>query len=136
MLVGRYVERFHGEKLERQQHFGLVGQHQIYFRTGKPHHQVGIFEIRMRVRAFQNFILYIQIHIVQHDIQELLDLRARRRDRIFGLLHAFYTLVFFLGAARGAGAGGGGMVRLTIHCCRIPTKLLVNQYNTRPLETL
>jgi hypothetical protein len=28
------------------------------------------------------------------------------------------------------------MVRFMTHCCAIPTKLLVNQYNTSPLDIL
>jgi hypothetical protein len=136
VILRRHAQRFHGQKFERQQHFGLVSEQKLHFRTGEFHHHIRIFEIRMGVHALQDFVLDVHVHIVQYDIQELLDARARRGDRVFVFAHWSYTLVFFLGTILGAGAGGGGMVRLTIHCCKIPTKLLVNQYNTRPLDTL
>ena len=136
MILGRHAQGFHGQKFERQQYFGLVGEQKLNLRTGELHHHIGIFEIRMGVHALEDLVLDIHVHVVERDVQEFLDARARRGDRVFVFAHSSYALGFFLGTVLGAGAGGGGMVRLTIHCCKIPTKLLVNQYNTRPLDTL
>ena len=76
MMVGRQPQRLHGQELERQPHLGLVGQYQIDVRAGKFHDQIGIFQVRMGVRAVQDLVLHVQIHVVEDGVEKLLEARA------------------------------------------------------------
>ena len=62
MMLGRHAQRFHGQKLQRQQQFRFVGQQQIHVRAGELHQQIGIFQIGMQMLAFQDFVFDIQVH--------------------------------------------------------------------------
>ena len=137
MMLGRHAERFHGEKLHRQHQFSFIRQQQIHVRARELHQQVRIFQIRMQMLALENFVFDIEIQMVEYHVQEILNAGPRQIDGVLLVVHVSQPLDFFFAAILGTSAGGGvGMLLLTNHCCKIPTKLLVNQYNTRPLDIL
>lgn len=135
MVLGRHAQSFHGQKFERQQNFGLIRQQKIHFGAFEFHQQIGIFQIRMQVLAFQDFERQIQVHIIEDHFEKIRYALAGRGDSIFLFVHLYYLPFFLTGAGRGGG-GGAGIIRFTAHCCAIPTKLLVSQYNTSPAEKL
>ena len=134
MMIRRKPERLHGQKFERQQHLGFVSQQNVDVGPGEFHQNIGRFQVGMRIGPIQEFVLDIQIHVVENQVQELFQPGSRLRDGVLGLFH-WMSAYFFLGVTF-AGTGGGGIVLLIIHCVRIPTKLLVSQYNTTPAAIL
>ena len=134
-MLTRYAQSFHGQKLERQQHFRFIRQQKVDVRPGEFYQQIGIFKIGMEVLAFQNVKGKFQPHVANDHVEKLADPESSGFNCVGLLVHLLY-LPFFFTAAGGGGGGGAGIIRFTDHCCAIPTKLLVSQYNTRPLEKL
>jgi hypothetical protein len=83
--------------------------------------------------------LEFEASVIRNGPQECVDPRPYLVQTVFSVAHRLPPLGFFDFAAGVTGpeaSGGNGMDLLMKYCCTMPTRLLVSQYNTSPLDTL
>ncbi len=137
MLFRRHPQHLHGELFERKQHFRLVGEQKLDIRSRKFHHHFRILEVGMPRLPAADLKLQREAGVRDHLIQKLADARIYARERVLLFVHPLPPFLRFGATTASTGCGAGtGMLLLINHCCAIPTTLLVNQYNTRPLDML
>jgi len=135
VVFGRHAEHLHGEVLEGEQQFRPVGKQQFYIRTGEAHHNLRVLEVRVRVFRCGYLVLQPQAGTGQQRRKKPPDAGADGIHGVLGSIHGYFFAVFLRLEAGGGATTGAGMVLLKNHCWPIATRLLVSQYNTRPLET-
>ena len=129
MILRRHAQGFLSQLLQGQQHFPFVGEQHIDVGTGELHHDLRIFEIRMRGFALRHDVFDIEVGRVQYWFEEIFDERAGFSNRIF-LVGQGQLLLFFLETT--LATCGGGEMRFNAHCCTTATMFPVNQYSTNP----
>jgi len=135
MIVGVHAQHFLRDQFEREQKLGAVAEEEIDIGALEFYDQIRVFKIRVAVVAGLQPETQTKAGIVDDAPKELLDPGTRFVNRIL------LTQARFLPSLRdgiaflaGIAAGAGPAVLLKNHCCAMPTKLLVSQYNTRPLD--
>ena len=139
MVLGRNAEHLQRELLQSEQQFAAIRQKQVDVVARELHDDVGIFQFGVRMLPGRDFEIQFESGEPDQVTDEIFYIRSDVRNGILRLAHDYPLPPFLFGGVFGAattGAGGAGMVRFISHCCAIPTKLLVNQYSTSPLDIL
>jgi len=78
---------------------GVPALMQVFDETYYTNLEGGILEVGMRVRAFDDLVIHIQVGGIQHRSQKIIDFRSHFLNRILCLFHGLFpgTLLGFLG---------------------------------------
>jgi hypothetical protein len=86
----RKAEHLHGEVLESQEQFALIGQKEIRFRAAETHYDIRIFDLGIGGCTFHEFVVDIDVDGVQQDVQKIADFVFVLFDWVFAS-HVFRT---------------------------------------------
>ena len=139
VVLRRYAQCLHRQQFQSKQQLRPVFKKQVDIGSGELDDDVRVLDVRLRVLANPNIEGQVETGDTQNRPKKILDPRLDARDSIlfFQLcLPQAYLLKVFFNAGFGAAITGAGVYLLINICCRIPTKLPVSQYNTKPLDIL
>lgn len=93
MLFARHAQHFHGQLLERQHGFGLVGEKPLDIAACKTNQKIRRFEILMRSLAGYDLEHHVESGKGQYPIEKTFDLRAGFGNAVFGFAHAIASFL-------------------------------------------
>ena len=134
VVLRRNRQRLHRDVLERQQQFGAIGQQQVYIVAREPDNQFRIFDFGVRGIPCGNLEIQFKSPALKTGRRNCSILGPVSAGVYLASLKGYFLLLLFLTSFAGTGTSGLGTNLFNSHCCAIPTKLPVSQYNTSPLE--
>lgn len=133
MIVGVKPQHFLCYQFQSEQKLGAVAQQQIHIRTPELDENIGVLKIRVAVIARLNRESQMKPGVPDNPAKKSFNSWTRFLYRILGTQTLFLPLPFCGRRATGVPLTGTNVL-LKNHCCAMPTRLPVSQYNTSPLD--